>query len=78
MCEGKLINTVTATINNSILPDIDECNSTEIAGFECDCVNTDGSYLCLCNEGYQLGKNGTCGGKCKSSFLNFPLMLLRY
>ena len=42
--------------------DIDECSS----GHQCDssatCYNTDGSYTCICNNGYT-GDGRTCRGK---------------
>ena len=45
------------------LVDIDEC---KLNGDECDinasCNNTEGSYQCTCNSGYQ-GTGLTCAGK---------------
>ena len=42
--------------------DIDECSS----GHQCDssatCYNTDGSYTCICNNGYT-GDGRSCRGK---------------
>ena len=47
------------------LADVDECAS----GFdECEqfCVNTAGSYICVCFPGYHLLTNGfSCSGECK-------------
>ena len=43
--------------------DIDECTSKESS---CDhsCVNTEGSYNCICHTGYSLGSdNHTCVGR---------------
>ena len=47
--------------------DINECNDTnspcDIA--TTDCVNTDGSYQCVCKEGFENTTNG-CTGKMNS------------
>ena len=45
-----------------LLPDIDECEENVV----CDqvCVNTNGSYYCDCEAGYNLrNDNITCEGK---------------
>ena len=45
-----------------IASDINECANVTV----CDqgCVNTSGSYFCICNEGYVLSAdNSTCEGK---------------
>ena len=47
-------------IKKNYISDIDEC--TEDA---CDhnCTNTDGSFTCSCNNGYELDDNGrSCNG----------------
>ena len=42
--------------------DIDECQEGS-AGCDHNCVNTDGSYLCTCMDGYELeSDNHTCTG----------------
>ena len=42
--------------------DIDECSSQD-HGCEHTCVNTDGSYVCICTIGYSLNADGrTCDG----------------
>lgn len=40
-----------------ISPDKDEC-SKDNGGCQHECVNTFGSYLCRCRNGYQLHENG--------------------
>ena len=36
------------------------------------CQNIPGSYLCLCDDGYQMEANGTCTGKNIFDLHNFP------
>ena len=38
--------------NNEACVDIDECESNDDACKNSDCVNTDGSFLCRCHEGF--------------------------
>ena len=46
------------------LIDIDECEE-RIAGCNQLCVNANGSFECLCQNGYELlDDNRTCVGKC--------------
>ena len=50
-------------LNSFLLPDIDECTE-RIDGCAQICTDTDGSYTCSCNSGYQLGNNNhDCDGK---------------
>ncbi len=63
--------------------DVNECSpELEKCGSNSQCVNTDGSFSCRCNEGYT-GNGVTCTGKwyilnnlrlfCEfSHFLHFP------
>jgi hypothetical protein len=51
--------------NDDQCVDIDECLNDPCEGI---CINTQGSYSCSCELGYQLGDNGTCSGKNKLSF----------
>ena len=42
--------------------DIDECvNSTYLCDSEAACNNTEGSYLCICNDGFT-GNGSYCEG----------------
>lgn len=41
--------------------DTDECKTENVCGLNASCINTQGSYYCVCNAGYAL-KSG------KSSF----------
>ena len=44
-------------------PDIDECLSNN-GGCHHNCHDSDGSYTCSCNDGYQLNSDGhTCEGR---------------
>ena len=48
-----------------LLPDIDECEDTDNC-FQ-NCINTIGSYQCLCDHGYLLDPDGlTCNGMIES------------
>ena len=64
--------------------DIDECSTNS---HECEqiCVNTEGSYLCSCREGYSLNEDNTtcsisCGGRLTEASGSFhtPDWPLRY
>ena len=61
-CNGKSINIVIRSPNQSLFTDINECNEgTDIC--EQVCNNTIGSYLCECHIGYQLDANAiNCSG----------------
>ena len=56
--------------------DIDECSS----GHQCDssatCYNTDGSYTCICNNGYT-GDGRTCRGTSQKQMFNRLLTSLK-
>ena len=42
--------------------DINECN-TGNGGCEHTCTNSDGSFTCSCDTGYQLDSNKHCSGR---------------
>ena len=55
--------------NDFINIDINECESNN-GGCSHSCVNTAGSYVCMCNPGYQLGADAKqC--YCKYSTLQY-------
>ena len=69
-CEGECVNSVVCEYTNfcdllhSFSIDIDECyeaalRDVELCGRSGQCVNTDGSYNCVCATGTTL-KNGIC------------------
>lgn len=43
--------------------DIDECSSNPCSGDHELCVNTPGSYKCICQDGYTRGEHDICTGK---------------
>lgn len=46
------------------LIDINECSSsTACSDVNSFCLNTIGSFMCICNEGYELATDGGCQGK---------------
>ena len=46
-----------------VVLDVDECDAG-ISGCNHNCTNTMGSYMCSCDEGYDLDSNGlTCVGE---------------
>ena len=48
----------------SCIADIDECEYDHVHACEHFCNNTEGSYECSCEEGFDLGDNNhTCIGK---------------
>ena len=47
----------------STVSDINECSDDDSNGCNHVCTNTDGSYTCYCNTGYELGiDQKTCVG----------------
>jgi hypothetical protein len=64
LCDFKFV-VHNNNLNRYALSDIDECARNL---FSCHasagCVNTDGSYNCVCNNGYS-GDGITCDGKLK-------------
>lgn len=45
--------------------DIDECNTSLVTcPAQSECVNTAGSYACLCLTGFVKNSTGLCAGEC--------------
>lgn len=43
--------------------DVDECSQDRVLCSQGRCENTDGSFLCICQEGYMANEQGTdCTG----------------
>lgn len=61
--------------------DIDECSiGTASCDVNSNCINTRGSYDCVCKEGYTKNENGHCIGKKKrekSYFVPLPKTLYK-
>ncbi|KAK2143033.1 hypothetical protein LSH36_885g00055 [Paralvinella palmiformis] len=62
--------------NGKTCVDVDECELSPCAGH---CINTPGSYNCVCSEGYMLENDGSCtdidecstdNGRCQSTCIN--------
>ena len=55
--------------------DIDECsNGSHDCDVNANCINTNGSYSCTCEEGYT-GKGESCQGKIR---LDFEKLVVTY
>ena len=64
MAEENCFNAITKLERNRsfLFSDINEC-SFDNGGCEHICTDTDGSFVCSCNEGYELDLNGAnCNG----------------
>lgn len=64
--------------------DVDECNSTDISstcGQMSICINTPGSFMCSCLEGYELSGSVGCTGKFvlhfKMCIINITVLLFQ-
>ena len=55
--------------------DIDECAT---GSHQCNqnCGNTNGSYLCYCNSGYELHNATTCVGRCNTMYMYIYLLCI--
>ena len=66
VCIGKLSIPYCCHVNvysMSFQLDIDECNEgTNLCDANANCINTNGSYECICNSGYE-GSGRTCNSK---------------
>lgn len=63
LCRLLLIPSFFLISNISICPDVDECSAfSSICGINATCLNSEGSYLCSCKEGFA-GDGKACKGK---------------
>ena len=44
------------------LIDIDECSESVMCSINANCLNTEGSFMCLCKDGFE-GNGFVCEGK---------------
>ena len=56
------INSKFVELLSLVILDIDECASYFPCDINADCINTNGSYKCICNENY-IEENGICISK---------------
>ena len=54
---------------NSYFSDIHECEVASPCDENANCVNTPGSFICTCNEGYS-GNGFTCTGQYVTDFID--------
>ena len=66
---------LSATISHwlYIYIDVDECSDAN-GGCEHSCVNTVGSFSCICDNGYDLVNDTDCVGECTCNICDIPSM----
>ena len=52
-----------------LLSDLNECEENSTCDPHATCTNTEGSYVCLCDEGY-IGNGTYCSGEKENVLLN--------
>ena len=63
---------LTVPVVSLSLSDIDEC-ALDLAGCGQTCTNTEGSFVCSCEDGYQLDGDGkTCSGEKREGLWGRP------
>jgi len=61
-------------VNVSVFSDINECERSDLCSPHGECLNTDGSYQCICERGFSVSADGrTCEGETSHSNA-FPLI----
>ena len=58
-----------------VIPDIDECTGN-VCAENADCMNTDGSFQCFCQNGYTGDGITNCSGKTLVMMLLIPMCKL--
>ena len=64
LCDNRLAiyhNSFALSISIINFTDVDECDNAQSC--EHICINTNGSYYCKCNDGYELHNSMFCHGK---------------
>lgn len=54
-----------------LFTDIDECQTNPCNGPSETCVNTIGSFMCICSPGYNYANQSDCGGETSAFVLLF-------
>ena len=76
-CNGKTCDRDYNTDKRFMLSDINECLSSN-GGCAHNCSNTDGSFVCSCVSGYELGTDGmACNGKTFWASRNITLLFIQ-
>ena len=56
--------------------DINECSQNETNACDQLCINTDGSFMCACEEGYEFNEEtNQCEGDCNVIIINNTIMV---
>ena len=72
---GSIDQMLCYVVSNFIFVDVDECykNLDNCASNTARCINTEGSFLCRCNDGYS-GNGTVCEGKFLSGCKKFKFL----
>ena len=62
MCEVSRSHTHVTLVLSPQLTDIDECSMGDVCGAHGMCNNTEGSFVCTCEDGYMLMNATHCTG----------------
>lgn len=66
------VNCTDGWTGDQCLYDINECsNSSLCSGASANCTNTDGSYFCTCNQGYEKPE---AGAECAGTLIHPPFI----
>lgn len=62
------VKVIIAKLLMSLLSDINECERSDLCSPHGECLNTDGSYQCICEQGFSVSADGrTCEGETSHS-----------
>ena len=59
-----MLNETIMSAGTIVLADVDECENSDLCHTNGMCLNTPGSYMCSCKDGYR-GNGSFCEGRLK-------------